>query len=416
MSEEPKPAPAEPTIPTSGSVTPPPSEDIDEGGTATEVPKNVGLTSAEIDLKGKGAVRLDRFTPEDIAKFGKGAVDSGINLRLPRFGDFAGPVPFDWNKGFDLSRVVPMTINDQGASLSCTGQAWSKYISVLNFVEEGVYVDFSAHFIYARTFLPGGGAWLFSGGDLITLAGVTKESTTPSYTSEKKPLSEAAMQVRDDRASALNEALTYRTKAPAYVTPNMDEMAKAIRDQHGMIFGFSGSNEGMVTGGTGIVRPPKTGEALWGHCVLGIGAGLINGKKYVKFINSWSELWGQFGYGYIGEDYVLSGRLFDGLTLVDLPNLDNMTLTEKQVRGLQALEGYKDDGGVAFWSGKTDGVQKTLDNYLTVRIPDKIGVLTQSLNAPVVPLNTPVLDKVKPVPTEVPVVAEVLTQPSVTIK
>lgn len=388
MADEKK-SPSEPAVPTTDSVTPPPKEDIDEGGTATELPPGEGLTSSEIDLKGKGAVRLDKYSPDDIAKFGKGAVDAATNLRLPRFGDFAGPVPFDWAKGFDLSRVVPMTINDQGSSSSCTFQSWSKYISVLNFNETGVYTDFSARFGYARTFLPGGGAWLFSGGDLITLAGVPKETTTPSYTSSGRPLGEAAMQVRDDRPEALAEALVYRTKAPAYVDADMESMAKAIRDQNGMIFGFTGSNEGMVTGGTGVIRPPRSGEVIWGHCVFGIGAGLINGKKYIKFINSWSEQWGQFGYGYLGEDYVASGRTFDGLTLIDLPNKDNMALTEKEVAQLQALEGYADKDGVAYWSGKKDGVQRTLASYLSARIPDKINVLTASLNKSATPINEP---------------------------
>src|SRR3990167_2598582 len=42
------------------------------------------------------------------------------------------------------------------------------------------------------------------------------------------------------------------------------------------------------------------------------------------------------------------------------------TMTEKEVAQLQALEGYKDEVGVAFWTGKP------LSAYLTARLEDKI--------------------------------------------
>lgn len=400
--------PEEPKVPTTDSTTPPPNEDIDEGGTATETKTgDEGMTSSEIDLKGKGAVRLDRFTPEDIAKFGKGAIDAGVTLRLPRFGDFAGPVAFDWNKGFDQSRIIPLTVNDQGGSLSCTFQAWSKYVAVLNFLETKEYTDFSARFGYARTFLPGGGAWLFSGGDIITLAGVPKETTTPSYTSSGRPLTEAAMQVRDDRPEALKEALTYRTKSPAYVRANIDEMAKAIRDQHGMIFGFTGSNEGMVTGGTGIIRPPKKGEVLWGHAVLAIGAGLISGKKYLKFINSWSENWGQFGYGYLGEDYIISGRTFDGLTLIDLPNL-HMALTEREVQLIYRLSFYRaaEPDEEKYWTGKT------LELFLQTAIKDRSKFLSEVVASPLVTPDESSILSTPPTPPTLPTDPKLPVEPA----
>lgn len=52
---------------------------------------------------------------------------------------------------------------------------------------------------------------------------------------------------------------------------------------------------------------------------------------------------------------------------------ENMKLTKEQVKKLQALEGYHDDGGVEFWEGKE------FDEYLKARIPDKIKTLTEAL-------------------------------------
>lgn len=40
-------------------------------------------------------------------------------------------------------------------------------------------------------------------------------------------------------------------------------------------------------------------------------------------------------------------------------------MTEQDVRGLQALEGYTDEAGVAYWTGKA------LDEYLKARLADK---------------------------------------------
>jgi hypothetical protein len=47
-------------------------------------------------------------------------------------------------------------------------------------------------------------------------------------------------------------------------------------------------------------------------------------------------------------------------------------MTAKEVRQLQALEGYKDEAGVAYWTGKP------LSDYLKARLPDKIKTLTES--------------------------------------
>lgn len=72
-------------------------------------------------------------------------------------------------------------------------------------------------------------------------------------------------------------------------------------------------------------------------------------------------------------------KLWDGnkYTAIDpLPNItfDMEKLTKKQVERLQALEGFKDQQGVEYWTGKE------LDQYLVARIPDKISDLTKALN------------------------------------
>jgi len=48
-------------------------------------------------------------------------------------------------------------------------------------------------------------------------------------------------------------------------------------------------------------------------------------------------------------------------------------MTEQEVKQLQALEGYSDPAGVAYWTGKP------LSEYLKARLPDKIKTITESI-------------------------------------
>ena len=49
------------------------------------------------------------------------------------------------------------------------------------------------------------------------------------------------------------------------------------------------------------------------------------------------------------------------------------SMTEQEVKQLQALEGYSDPAGIAFWTGKS------LADYLKARLQDKIKTISQSL-------------------------------------
>jgi len=47
-------------------------------------------------------------------------------------------------------------------------------------------------------------------------------------------------------------------------------------------------------------------------------------------------------------------------------------MTQQEVRKLQALEGYKDDSGVVYWTGKP------LSDYLNARLVDKIKTIEEA--------------------------------------
>ena len=77
-------------------------------------------------------------------------------------GEFGAALPpFDWNKGFDIEEELRTILgdanfklkpNNQGDSLSCGGQAWSKYAAILSAVIRKSFYENSAKFIYSQIF------------------------------------------------------------------------------------------------------------------------------------------------------------------------------------------------------------------------------------------------------------------------
>ena len=100
-------------------------------------------------------------------------------------------------------------------------------------------------------------------------------------------------------------------------------------------------------------------------------------KKFLIFRNSWGSSWGDGGQGYFPEEFVTSGMMYDAYVYALISDLDPTTimLTANQVRKLQALEGYKDEAGVVYWTGKL------LSDYLATRLPDKVATINEAINA-----------------------------------
>jgi len=93
---------------------------------------------------------------------------------------------------------------------------------------------------------------------------------------------------------------------------SFDGLKQAIYEFGAVLIGFRGSNEGWQTA---YIRPPKSGENIWGHAILLIGYN----ENYLIFQNSWGENWGDKGYGYISKEY-LPYLIEAWVVLVDLPN------------------------------------------------------------------------------------------------
>ena len=257
----------------------------------------------------------------DVSKKGKGALVRGEDPRDVPYSSliFGAPV-VNWDKGFDVEENlgIKVRIDDQGSSQSCVAQAWSKYGEVVDYVETRQIPDLSARDIYSRIFVPPDGvAYGYKGGSVLKDRGVAEEKFILSYISGNPP-DEAFMRIRNDDPDVAKNAAIRKIKGYAFVSgSNVDELAHAIQNNHGALFGVTGSNNGWQTGHP---RPPLQGEPVWGHFLYASGFKIINGRKYVYGPNSWGKAWGQGGYYFLEESYFAQGWTFNGMTLADLPN------------------------------------------------------------------------------------------------
>jgi len=227
----------------------------------------------------------------------------------------------NWEVGFDVYYYLGLTpqVKNQGSSFSCVGQATAYYAEVLNYIEESKYKEMSAKSIYSQIRLPNrGGAYLRDGIKMMVDYGINLEDMVTSGRREIQYEQKAFL----DKKSVLEQAKIFRSKS-FYMTPvnnDIDVIAKAIEKGHGAVIGFWGSNSGVQT--ADIVPPPEDwSERIWGHAVFACGFGMRNGKKVIKFINSWDSSWGDGGYGYISEDYFKAKRVYSPWTLIDKQNI-----------------------------------------------------------------------------------------------
>ena len=277
----------------------------------------------------------------NVSEFGKGLKPRSPDPRDVLFKDLIplGAPAVDWNKGYDVRlEIGDLKVENQGPSQTCVGQSTSKLAEVLNRFEEGRFIDLSPRDIYSHIFItPDGGAWLYKGPSYLVARGNAEELVVPSYMyPDKEPPTEAFMRIKDDSDRAVQNAGIRKAKGYAVVSPNIDEMALAIQNNKAVILGFAGSNEGWQTA---FPIPPQDNQALWGHAVLAIGFKMIDGRKHLIFLNSWSNLWGDNGFGYLSQNYFDSGKVFNGYTVVDLPN---QYLKQISMKDLIMLSGTSD--------------------------------------------------------------------------
>jgi len=193
----------------------------------------------------------------------------------------AGSESFDWEKGYETD-ISDVEIRNQNGSLSCVAQSTVAMVDILTGMKK------SAHYVYSQIFLSNGGAFMKDGIDIGSKQLIAFEKDFPSY-----PADEASL--RDKKG--LNIRLDPIPDTYASISVNIDSIAQAIRDNKCAMIGAEGSNDGWNNPDIEFIKND------WGHAVCAVGAVMRNGKKAIKFLNSWSKFWGDNGCGYINEDY-----------------------------------------------------------------------------------------------------------------
>jgi hypothetical protein len=228
----------------------------------------------------------------------KGAIPDPIDERDYKIETLGALPPVDWSKEFRLPNPGD---EDQGSSLSCVAQATSYYHTQLH------PANYSRRDVYARIFLPEGGAYLRDGVKAVVERGQATRDAVP----DPQPQTETNMRDRTGVTAANEEA---HKELNYFLLPgnDIDTVASTTKNYHGCLFGVTGSNPGWQD--LLNPRPPKSGEATWGHALYGMGYHLHSGVKCIIAKSSWCN---EVSEHHIKQEYFNSqGAVFNPWTLI----------------------------------------------------------------------------------------------------
>jgi hypothetical protein len=217
-------------------------------------------------------------------------------------------LPFDWTRGISGKPVY--NIKNQYQSDSCWGQAYSRLIQILRGGEE-----LSAKSAYSPIYAPGGGVVLSKGENEAYNLGLTTEAKVPSTLNFNA--TEAFMEDTSWRTSKMiADCATRSGYQVVNVEKDIDSIAEAIRDYGAVMFLLQGQNNNSWLSPMPI--PPSNNQNLWGHyiCTDANVPPMLNGKKMIRFYQSWGMGVGDGGFQYLSEDYINSGYIADVFTFI----------------------------------------------------------------------------------------------------
>lgn len=316
----------------------------------------------------------DHIAPEieptivDPATFGKGCIPTPEAIKASQYVlSEINVIPIDWSKPHRVPAALIQ--KNQDGSSSCTAQSTNYYVEVLNQLANGFVERYNSRFIYSQTVEPGGGAYIWKAMSIPLIQGAASLDSISEGDS-----SEAIMTDRSENYKAVIEAKPDKYAQLPTRGRNIDYLANIVIKYNGFITGFNGW-DGMFSADGTVV---DWSQSNWGHAVYICGFETHNGRRCLVFKNSWGSNWGDGGFGYLPEEFLSSGMVFDAYVYAQIADLDphSMVLSSKHVRELQALEGYKDEAGVTYWTGKM------LADYLAARLPDKVKTINEALVVP----------------------------------
>lgn len=255
----------------------------------------------------------------DSINFGKGAVIDRVDNRDYQWKEIGfGAAPYDWSKTYDIEEKlgVKIPVKNQGVSSSCGGQAWAYYASVLEASDDKSYEERSAKYIYAQTYVPGGGSAGRTNCELFVKQGVSIEPLCISYEGGNPPSEQFITRGGDITTEARLNASLDKAFSYANVEKDIDTVAQAIEANKGLILGVWGENNGTWT--SAFPKPPV--NKVWAHWVYAGKVRMFNGVKQIGILNSWGKTVGESGWQWLSADYFPMG-IFQVWTQVFSPNV-----------------------------------------------------------------------------------------------
>ena len=131
-------------------------------------------------------------------------------------------------------------------------------------------------------------------------------------------------QINKAKSGAVADAKKFKVKSFARIL-NLHELRTSLAVNGPCVIGVQ-VYEGMMDAKNGVVpMPGKEEYSVGGHAICHVG--YEDGKKRIKFKNSWSEKWGDNGYGYLPYTYI-EKFMMDAWSSVDIEDPNPLTLGE----------------------------------------------------------------------------------------
>ena len=195
-------------------------------------------------------------------------------------------------------------VEDQGKLGSCTANALVGALEFLEIKAGSPFQDLSRLFVYynerdiERTTAKDSGAQIRDGIKSLAKLGVCKESSWPYDISRfrDKPTDDCFL------AAGNHQIIAYQR------LKTLDEMKACMASGFPVVFGWMVYASAMTDAvkATGNIPMPSRWEQIkgpeGGHASMQVG--FIDKDGKVKFRNSWSEGWGDGGYGTLDYEYV----------------------------------------------------------------------------------------------------------------
>jgi len=222
-------------------------------------------------------------------------------------------------KSIDLRDNFP-EVYDQGQLGSCTANAICAAYEYEMKKQEGNYKPMSRLFLYYLERDMEGTVNEDSGAQIKD--GIFATEKTGLCLEELYPYNIDNFTVKPEETCYIN-ANNHKTVEACRIEQNVDDIKQCLLDGYPIVFGItvyeSFESEEVAKTAT-VPLPQKNEKVLGGHAIVIVGYKQINNSNYFIIRNSWGTGWGDGGYCYIPEAYILDSELsedFWSIKLVD---------------------------------------------------------------------------------------------------